>query len=138
MIELVSNVINLSHDEQGSFSNPIRTNIYTTLEILFKYTNISFTDKQKEDVFKLYDLVIGSKFYDKVIELIPKEEYIRLIKTINDAITAIYAYQNSVMGILETISTDYSNLDLDATNISAKLADPENMSFLKSILTNFN
>ena len=33
------------------------------------------------------------------------------------------------------LNNDYSNLDLDATNIQSKLADPKNMEFLKSVLT---
>ena len=39
------------------------------------------------------------------------------------------------MGILETITTDYSNLNLDATEIQQKLADPANMELLRSVLT---
>ena len=39
------------------------------------------------------------------------------------------------MGILENISTDYSNLNLDASAIQQKLADPENMELLRSILS---
>ena len=38
------------------------------------------------------------------------------------------------MGILENISADYSNLNLDATEIQNKLADPNNMALLKDVL----
>jgi hypothetical protein len=91
--------------------------VYTTLEILFKYTNINFTDKQKEDVLKLYDLVISSGLYSEIIKLIPEEEYNKLITTVEKTINAVYAYQNSILGILDTISEDYSSLDFDATSI---------------------
>jgi hypothetical protein len=135
MLDIVASIVNRAHDGESNFSNPIKVDIYTTLEILFNYTNINFTDKQKEDVLKLYDLVIGSGLYNEVLKLIPTEEYNRLTKAIDDTITAVYAYQNSVMGVLDTISTDYSNLSLDATDIQSKLADPKNMEFLKSVLT---
>lgn len=135
MLDVVASIVNRAHDGESNFSNPIKVDIYTALEILFNYTNINFTDKQKEDVLKLYDLVIGSGLYNEVLKLIPAEEYGRLIKAIDDTITAVYAYQNSVMGVLDTISTDYSNLNLDATDIQSKLADPNNMEFLKSVLT---
>ena len=39
------------------------------------------------------------------------------------------------MGILENISADYSSLDLEASKIQQKLADPNNMAFLKNVLT---
>ena len=48
---------------------------------------------------------------------------------------AIYTYRNSVLGILESISQDYSALNLDATEIQQKLADPDNMALLKQVLT---
>lgn len=135
MLDIVASIVNRAHDGESNFSNPIKVDIYTALEILFNYTNINFTDKQKEDVLKLYDLVIGSGLYNEVLKLIPKEEYVRLTKAVNDTITAVYTYQNSVMGILDNISQDYSNLSLDATDIQSKLADPQNMELLKSVLT---
>lgn len=133
-MELVSNVLNYSHDGESNFANPIRLDVYTTLEILYFYTNINFTDKQKEDVLKLYDLVIGSGLYEKIIDLIPTEEYYDLLNTIQESIEAVYSYQNSVMGILDNVVNDYSNLDLNASDIQKKLGDPENMALLRDVL----
>ena len=135
MLDIVASIVNRAHDGESNFSNPIKVDIYTTLEILFNYTNINFTDKQKEDVLKLYDLVIGSGLYNEVVKLIPEEEYNRFIEAIDKTITAVYAYQNSVMGVLDNVIQDYSNLDMDANNIYQHLADPKNMEFLKSVLT---
>jgi hypothetical protein len=39
------------------------------------------------------------------------------------------------MGILDSISADYNNLNLDATEIQKKIGDPENMALLKDVLT---
>lgn len=47
----------------------------------------------------------------------------------------IVAYRNSAMGIMERITTDYSNLNFDASTIQKELADPNNMTLLKDILT---
>jgi hypothetical protein len=43
-LELISNVINSAHDE-NNFSNPVKVSVFTTLEIMYAYTNINFTDK---------------------------------------------------------------------------------------------
>ena len=133
-LELISSVINSAADE-NNFSNPVKENVFLTLEILYHYTNINFTDKQKEDPVKLYDLVVSSGLVNKVTDLIPEEELDEVINGVVQSVKAIYAYRNSVLGILESISQDYSNLDLDATEIQEKLADPENMAFLKQVLT---
>jgi hypothetical protein len=39
------------------------------------------------------------------------------------------------MGVLETVSTDYSNLNLDAQNIQRALGDSENLTLLKDVIT---
>ena len=43
-LELISSVINSAADE-NNFSNPVKENVFLTLEILYHYTNINFTDK---------------------------------------------------------------------------------------------
>ena len=132
---LISNVLNLSHDN-NNFANPVKISVFTTLEIMYAYTNINFTDKQKEDPTKLYDMLISTGLAKKVINAIPEEEYHEIVCGISDTIDAVYTYQNSVMGILDSISQDYSSLDLNATEIQKKLSDPNNMELLKQILSN--
>lgn len=133
-LELISSVINSAADE-NNFSNPVKENLFLTLEILYHYTNINFTDKQKEDPVKLYDLVVSSGLVNKVTDLIPEEELDEVINGVAQSVKAIYTYRNSVLGILESISQDYSALNLDATEIQQKLADPDNMALLKQVLT---
>ena len=133
-LELISSVINSAADE-NNFSNPVKENVFLTLEILYHYTNINFTDKQKEDPVKLYDLVVSSGLVNKVTDLIPEEELDEVINGVAQSVKAIYTYRNSALGILESISQDYSTLNLDATEIQQKLADPDNMALLKQVLT---
>lgn len=134
-LELISNVINFAHDGNANFANPVQVEVFTGLELLYAYTNISFTDKQKEDPAKLFDLVKSSRLLDSVIMLIPANEYTDLVTGVQNSITAIYAYQNSVMGILDNISTDYSNLSLDATEIREQLSNENNLRLLKDVIS---
>ena len=132
-MDLVSNIINQSTDDNG-FYNPMRVKLYTTLEVVYAYTNLTFTSKQKEDPFKLYDLLVSSGLYDTITSHICNEDLEELEGSIWETIKSIYSYRNSVLGILENISADYSNLNLDATEIQSKLADPNNMALLKDVL----
>ena len=50
-LELITKVLELSHDS-NNFSNPVKVSVYTTLEIIEKYTNVNFTEKQKENPTK--------------------------------------------------------------------------------------
>lgn len=135
---LISNVINMAANVQEgmNFANPVLIEICGTLEIIYAYTNISFTEKQKEDPTKLYDLLDNSGIIDAVMNLIPEAEYNFIIDGIDQSVESIYQYHNSFLGILETLKTDYSNLDLDAQKIQKMLnSNPEELGFLKEVLT---
>ena len=131
---LISNVINASADE-NNFANPVKINVFTTLEIFYAYTNINFTDKQKEDPTKLYDMLMSSGLVAEVARAIPEAEYHELIRGIADSINAVYTYRNSIMGILEAVSQNYEGLSFDASEIQAKIADPDNLALLKDVMT---
>lgn len=132
-LKLISDIINNTIDEHN-FCNPIKVKVYLALGIIDYYTNINFTDKQKEDVVKLYDLLQSNGLLEKIYNAIPKEEYGELIKGIWDSIEAIYTYNNSAMGILDNIGRDYKDMQFDAEAIQAKLANGENVEFLKDVL----
>ena len=135
---LIGRVMTLAHDQDYNFSNPVKVDVYRDLEILFAYTNISFTEKQKDDLPKLYDALASTNIIETIIAAIPEQEIKMVYAGIYRSIESFYQYQNSILGILDTISTDYSNLDLDATKIQAKLADPKNAELIKGLLTNLN
>ena len=130
---LISKVLSKAADE-NNFSNPIKLDVFTKLEILFAYTNISFTEKQKEDSIKLFDLLEGNGIFNIIVKNIPELEYNCIVNGVKECGEAVYTYRNSILGILDTISTDYSDLSLNATDIQSKIADPENLSLLKNIM----
>lgn len=132
-LKLITNVINNSIDEHN-FCNPVRVDVFAALGILEYYTNISFTEKQKEDPVKLFDLFQSNMLLDQIKNAIPKDEYETLMNGLWRSIESIYTYQNSAMGILNNLSADYSNLDFDASAIQQKLGDSENVEFLKEVL----
>ena len=133
--ELITRVLNNSVDENNGYYNLLKMDMYLALEIVYAYSNISFTEKQKEDPMKLYDILNASKVLNLIIGLVPEGEFYYLNKTVHEMANNIVAYRNSAMGIMERITTDYSNLDLDASAIQKELADPNNMTLLKDILT---
>ena len=134
-LALISKVINLSHDSSNNFANPIQLEVIGTIEIIIAYTNLSFTEKQKEDYAKLYDLFEENGIIDLIIAEIPEREYNYIIDGINETADAVYKYQNSVLGILESATKDYSNLEFDASQIQSMLADPSNISLVREVLS---
>lgn len=133
-LELVEFVLNNSAD-QNNFANPLKVEVFTNLAILYYYTNITFTDKQKEDAPKLFDLVEENGLIETVIAAMDETEYNIITSSIIETIDAYYNYKASAYGVMEMIATDYSNLNFEVDDINNKLSNPENLSLLRDILT---
>lgn len=132
-LKLISDIINNTVDEH-SFCNPVKVKVYLLIGVVENYTNISFTEKQKEDIVKLYDLIQSNGLFDKILTAIPDEEFNDLLNSTWDSIDAIYTYNNSAMGVIENIGSNYKDMNLDVEEIQQKLANGENVEFLKEIL----
>lgn len=132
-ISLIENIINNSATEL-KFYSPALVHLFYVLEVIYNYTNISFTDKQKEEPTKLYDTIVSSGLWSAIEEAIPEDELDFICEALDDTINSVYKYQNSVMGILDTISQDYSTLSLDASEIQKKLNSAEGVEFLKDVM----
>ena len=137
-LKVVEKIVNQSLDD-NNFANPARIQINTILEILFAYTNINFTEKQKEDKAGLYDLLVSSGLADAIFKALNNTDEVRFINTnTREIIDEVYKYKNSALGILQAVTADYQNLDLDATKLQEKLANKENVEFLKEVMDKIN
>lgn len=133
-LDLISNVANFSADA-NNFANPVKIDVFFSLEVMYHYTNITFTDKQKEDFIKTFDLLKENGVLDKVRDAIPSEEYYSLYDDTLNCISEIYKYRNSVLGIMDTIRTDYNEVGSDLDEFLKQMGDEKNMEFLKTVVT---
>lgn len=132
-LALIGRVAEYAHMEDANYSNPVKAAVLRDIIVVENYTNLTFTDKQKEDVAKLYDQLYSNGIIDIIITAIPAEEYNAIVNGVKDTIDSIYTYMNSVVGILDTIKTDYSNLQLDLQSIQDTLLSPDGLTLLKDI-----
>ena len=133
-LKMISEIVNLSQGD-SNIINYGKIDIFTFLGIITYYTNISFTEKQMEDPAKLYDLFVGNRLDVDILRAIPKSEIDFISNVVEKTVESIIQYRNSAVGIVEAISQDYSNLNFDATELQKKIGDPENLAFLKDVLT---
>ena len=132
-LELISEIVSGAADENNFYNAP-KGHVYFILGIVKYYTNITFTEKQLENPQKLYDLIVGNELDALILNAIPSKE-IKFIETnIEKIAVGLYNYKNSVLGILETINQDYSNLQFNAAELQKNIADPNNLELLRSIL----
>lgn len=133
-LDLIGRVIELAHDMNYNFSNPLKTEVYFVVEVIRAYTNINFTEKQLEEPQKIYDALQSSGILDSLLLAIPEKEMKSLRHNLAATQRAYYLYRNSLIGLLEQVSTDYSDLDLDITELQKKLANGENIELVKNII----
>ena len=131
--DMISRIINSSADDNG-FYNPLQVKVFLTLETIYTYTNLTFTDRQKENVLKLYDSILSSGLFEKVIALIPEDEWEDLQNSVWHTISNLYEYKTSILGILDAVKANYSDMNLNAEDIQSKLADPKNLELLRNVL----
>ena len=132
---LIGRVISQAHEQDANYSNPVKIEVYTALEILFEYTNITFTEKQKEDIPKLYDIVYSSGLWQVVIDAMPTDELDIIMNGIENSIEAIYKYQNSALGIIDLLKGDMETIDnIDVEGMKQSLAEIAESPLIKEIV----
>jgi hypothetical protein len=90
--------------DAGTILNTYALDALFHLYIVFKYTNLTFTDNQKEDLFKLYDILESNGIIDMIVVAIPKEEYNVLRDNLLDMIKVYNKYRNSARALVEQFS----------------------------------
>ena len=133
-ITLVQTILNDTVDNNGYY-NPIQLEANKVIEVTAAYTNLSFTEKQRENITKLYDQLVSSGFWSMLSASIPNSEMSYINGKIEKLIDNIYKYRNSAVGILENMNLDYEKLGLEAADIEKQLGNKENLKLVRDILT---
>ena len=133
-ISLIEAVIAQSGSGEEGFFNIVKLEVYYIIEMISAYTNISFTEKQLEDTPKLYDAIRLNDVWGTVAEAIPEVERDYIWNNILTLAKEITAYNNSVLGILKTVSNDRDQLNFDVSEIMSTLSDLDQLTLLKSMV----
>lgn len=135
-IEVINEIINSTVEDIGFF-NPFKLEIITNFCLIKAYTNINFTEKQiTEDFFKTYNLLESSGLMTEIFAAIPEAEIDCIRKASEKSSKAIMEYNNSVSGLLERVSQDYSNVTFDLDKLQEVLGNPENLTLVKEMIKN--
>ena len=76
-------MVTLQKALQSGAYNEFKLNLYFELNLVYLYTNISFTEKQREDEFKLYDTLKSNGFFEKFLSTMDEDEYNELFTQLN-------------------------------------------------------
>ena len=99
-------MVTLQKAEEDGVYNPILLDLYFHLHLVYMYTNLSFTDKQKENEPKIYDTLVSNGFFDKFFEVLDENEYRELMDYIEELKATILHYRNTAGAVLQSIIQD--------------------------------
>lgn len=132
-LELITNVL-VGASEDARFYNDVKVEVLFINEVVKYYTNINFSKKQLEKPDEMYDLLMSSGLYNQIFDTIGKNEVNDLYDKLMSIMKSIYAYENSIYAILNNLSENYKNLNLDAKQIGETLTNKEGLEFLKEVM----
>lgn len=133
-LDLIASVVNQTVDE-NDFYNPCKLEVYTKIETILAYTNITVTEKQKSDIYKLYDLMANGLF-QPVFEILDNTaDYTFVKQGIKETIASVYSFTNSAKGIIDAITKTYDDMEVDAGKIQTALGNPEELALLRDVVS---
>ena len=115
-------MITLQKSFEDGYYNPIKIDKFFHLHLIYMYTNINFTEKQKEDESKLYDILKSNGLIDAFLEAFDECEYNELYAWLEEVKKEISNYKRSIGGIIQNLITDL----------------PKQAEAMQNILNNFN
>lgn len=99
--------ITIQQAMENGIVHPVKLEQYFSLNIMYLYSNFNFTDKQKEDPDKLYDILESNGIIDTVISAIPENEITDLYDYLKDYMegykTSRESFANVVYKVLEDL-----------------------------------
>ena len=103
-IDLVQIALQMS-EEEGIYNEAL-LDMYFNLYIVFLYTNIQFTDKQKEDLPKLYDLMQCNGLIPLVIANMEESEYTMLLDYMERIREDRLKYKQTAAAVIQSLIQD--------------------------------
>lgn len=99
-------MVTLQKSEEDGIYNPLKLDMYFHLHLVYMYTNLSFTDKQRENETKLYDVLKSNGFIDLLLQYIPMDEYNELQYYIEKYVKDNLKYKNTAGAVLQSVIND--------------------------------
>lgn len=98
--------LTLQNSKEDNIYNELKLDMYFHLYLVYLYTNLSFTDKQRENENKIYDTLKSNGFIDKMLENLPEGEYSDLLIFLNEQKNLNMEYGNTVAAIISKFIND--------------------------------
>lgn len=91
--------------ENGVY-NPVKLDMFFHLYLVYMYSNITFTEKQRENETKLYDTLKSTGLMDEILKNIPEVEYNALLQHLEEYVKVMGKYNKTVVSLFKSLIND--------------------------------
>ena len=123
--------ITLQKSRENRIYNPIKIDMFFHLHLVYLYTNITFTDKQREDEYKLYDTLHSNGIINNVLENIPEIEYETLFELMQERIEIEMEYNTTAAAMIENVLEQLPR----SANTAAEIMNSIDLSSMDSVIS---
>lgn len=99
-------MITLQQAEEDGIYNSLKLDFHFHLNLVYMYSNLQFTDKQKENEAKIYDCLVSNGFMEQFLATLNQEEYDELLEHIETMIDNNMVYKNTAGAVLQKVIQD--------------------------------
>lgn len=99
-------MVALQKAKEGEIYNPIKLDMYFHLNLVYLYTNLYFTDKQKEDEEKIFDTIVSSGLLAKIMENMAEDEFQDLWDKMTEYMNNELKYTTTAAALVRGIISD--------------------------------
>lgn len=99
-------MITLQKSKENGIFNPFKLDLFFHLHLVFMYTNLSFTNEERENELELFDKLKSSGFINTMLSYIPVQEYNDLINFIEETKCNTVNYSNSIGATIQKVIND--------------------------------
>lgn len=103
--DLIEITLQKAEEADGTY-NEILIDMYFNLHLVYLYTDITFTDEDREDEMKLYDELESSGMLERILNKIPDEEYNVLMDYLKAMRREISSYKHSAAAMVQKLVVD--------------------------------
>lgn len=86
--------------------NLLKLNMFFNLYLVYSYTDIEFTDEEKDAASALYDLLQSSGVIDTIIANMDEGEYSYLVTVMNETVANKQKYNNTIASVIRSFIED--------------------------------
>lgn len=104
--------------------------------MVMSYTNLSFTKKERDNLFETYDLLEKNGVIDAIINALPEVEYNAFVEYVEKAMNDYDKYKTSLLGVAEQVLAQLPDVLGEINNIM-KGFDPGKLQVLSQLVNSF-